>query len=319
MTKTLIAALMLTSLAGAATAHVTLQETQAAAGQTTKITLRVPHGCDGQATTAISVTLPEGFDGVKPMPKPGWTLAIDSGADGKTAHVITWSGGDLPDAYYDEFVLRGTVAKDVAPGTVLAFPTAQSCGGTVEHWEGQHAPKLSVTAALSDAMPMAHDHAAMAGSAQLGDLTLSDGFTRATLPHAPVGGGFVTITNTGKTDDRLVSASTPVAGETQIHEMKMQGDVMKMAELPDGIVIPAGQTVTLAPGGYHLMFMKLAQPLVEGGSVPLTLNFEKAGSVTITLKVAAPNAKTAGDMGGQMGGQMGGMDMSHAGHDSHGN
>jgi len=125
----------------------------------------------------------------------------------------------------------------------------------------------------------------------LGALEISGAFSRATLPNAPVGGGYLSITNTGASDDRLVSVATPVAGTSQIHEMKMDGDVMRMNELPDGLAIPAGETVELAPGGYHLMFMDLQQPLVEGESFPVTLTFEKAGSVEVELQVGAPAAK----------------------------
>jgi periplasmic copper chaperone A len=126
---------------------------------------------------------------------------------------------------------------------------------------------------------------ANAAEVTVGSLTISGGFSRATLPNAPVGGGFLTITNTGAEDDRLVSATSPAAGDVQIHEMKMEGDVMKMAQLPDGLPIPAGQTVTLQPGGFHLMFMQLKQALVEGTKLPVTLTFEKAGSIEVELDI----------------------------------
>ena len=124
----------------------------------------------------------------------------------------------------------------------------------------------------------------------LGTLEISGGFTRATLPNAPVGAGYITITNKGTADDTLVSATSPVAGVTQIHEMKMEGDVMKMNELPDGLVIPAGQSVTLAPGGLHIMFMDLKEPLVEGSMVPVTLTFAAGGTIEIQLVVGSINA-----------------------------
>jgi copper(I)-binding protein len=124
----------------------------------------------------------------------------------------------------------------------------------------------------------------------LGTLEISGGFSRATLPNAPVGAGYLTITNTGTTDDTLVSATSPVAGVTQIHEMKMEGDVMKMSELPDGLVIPAGQSVMLAPGGFHIMFMELKESLVEGTNVPVTLTFANAGTIEIQLVVGSINA-----------------------------
>lgn len=125
----------------------------------------------------------------------------------------------------------------------------------------------------------------------LGDIEISGAFTRATLPNAPVGGGYLTITNKGAADDRLVSVSTPAAGTSQIHEMKMVGDVMKMNEVEGGLVIPAGGSVALEPGGYHLMFMDLKGPLVEGQSITVTLTFEKAGTVDVELPIGSPAAK----------------------------
>lgn len=126
----------------------------------------------------------------------------------------------------------------------------------------------------------AHD-----GVVHLGSLNLSHPFARATLPNAPVGGGFLTIENTGAEADRLVSVTSPAAADVQIHEMAMEGEVMKMRQLPDGLELPAGQTVELAPGGFHLMFMGLKQAFVEGETVPVTLVFEKAGTVDVDLAV----------------------------------
>ena len=131
---------------------------------------------------------------------------------------------------------------------------------------------------------------AFADDVTLGDLELNGPFARATLPNAPVAGGFLTIVNTGAEDDRLVSASAGVAKETQIHEMSMEGDVMKMRPLADGIVIPAGGTVVLEPGGLHIMFMGLNAAFVEGETVPVTLTFEKAGEVVVDLDIASPGA-----------------------------
>ena len=135
----------------------------------------------------------------------------------------------------------------------------------------------------------------------LGPLVIAGGFSRATLPNAPVGGGFMTITNTGDQDDTLVAASSAVAGRVEIHEMKMQGDVMEMRHLEGGLPIPARQTVTLKPGGYHLMFMGLQQPLVQGTRISVTLTFAKAGTVDVPLVVGPINA---GAMHMQNGGTM---------------
>ena len=158
----------------------------------------------------------------------------------------------------------------------------------------------AVLAALAPNLAsLAQDHTAPApAAATIGHIEISGPFTRATLPNAPVGGGFLTLTNSGTEDDRLVAVETPVASQAQIHEMAMQGDVMKMRQLVDGLVIPAGATVTLEPGGYHLMFMRLNQALVEGETVPVTLTFERAGTITIDLPVGASAADApAGHMG----------------------
>lgn len=135
------------------------------------------------------------------------------------------------------------------------------------------------------------------GVVHLGAINISLPFTRATLPNAPVGGGFLTIENEGPDADRLVSASSPAADVVQIHEMKMEGEVMKMRPLPEGLELPAGETVVLSPGGLHLMFMGLKQAFVEGETVPVTLVFERAGTVEIALPVlgAAADAAPTGE------------------------
>ncbi|MBE0581716.1 MAG: copper chaperone PCu(A)C [Devosia sp.] len=145
-------------------------------------------------------------------------------------------------------------------------------------------------AALAAAILVVTPALAHNGVIHLGDINISLPFTRATLPNAPVGGGFLTIENAGTEADRLVSATSEVAGETQIHEMAMEGDVMKMRQLAEGLEIPAGETVVLAPGGVHIMFMGLKQAFVEGETVAVTLTFEKAGSVEVLLPVAAAAA-----------------------------
>ena len=126
-----------------------------------------------------------------------------------------------------------------------------------------------------------------------GDIAVTGAFTRATLPGAKAAGGFMTIVNAGAEGDRLVGASTKTAKTTEIHEMKMEGDMMKMRALSEGIDIPAGGTVELAPGGYHVMMMGLVQPLYEKACVEVILNFETAGELPVMLNVAAPDAKAA--------------------------
>jgi copper(I)-binding protein len=132
----------------------------------------------------------------------------------------------------------------------------------------------------------------------LGDLTLKAPFARATLPNQPVAGAFLTITNNGTEDDVLIAVSSPISQRGEVHEMKMDGDTMKMREMADGLVIPAGETVELKPGGYHLMFMQLNEPLIEGETVEMTLEFQNAGSITVPVAIMGKGAKTM-NHGGQ--------------------
>jgi uncharacterized protein YcnI len=156
-----IAALLLG--AGAASAHITLETGEAPVGSAYKAVLRVPHGCDGKATVAVRVQMPEGFIAAKPMPKAGWDLKTVKGKYAKAytlygeavtegVQEIDWTGGNLPDAFYDEFVLRGTLAGDLPAGQMLYFPVVQECeGGAVERWiqipqAGQNADDLDTPA-----------------------------------------------------------------------------------------------------------------------------------------------------------------------------
>ncbi|MBN9669237.1 copper chaperone PCu(A)C [Roseibium aggregatum] len=128
----------------------------------------------------------------------------------------------------------------------------------------------------------------------VGDLTISKAWTRATPPKAKAGGGFIEIVNNGSEADRLVAAKSDVSGKVELHEMAVIDDIMKMREMKGGIEIPAGETVTLQPGGLHIMFMGLSQPFEEGSTVPVVLTFEKAGDVSIELPVAKMGAKEMG-------------------------
>ncbi len=131
---------------------------------------------------------------------------------------------------------------------------------------------------------------AFAGDYTLGKLELDQPWTRATPPGAKAAGGFVTIVNGGEEGDRLVSAEAAFAGRVELHTMDMTDGVMKMRHLPDGIPVPAGETVNLAPGGLHVMFMELKKPIAEGAPVSVTLTFEKAGSIEVEMSVVKPGA-----------------------------
>jgi len=134
MMKTyLFAALALGLTGGPALAHVTLETGEAPVGSTYKAVFRVPHGCEGTPTNVVRVQIPEGVISVKPMPKAGWTLEKVKGKYDRTygyygtptsegVKEIVWSGGNLGDDEYDEFVLRGYLAGDFKPGDMLYFP-----------------------------------------------------------------------------------------------------------------------------------------------------------------------------------------------------
>jgi copper(I)-binding protein len=139
--------------------------------------------------------------------------------------------------------------------------------------------------------------AAHAQDYKAGELTIAGPYARATVPHQPTGAAYMTIENAGKTADKLIGASSPVAKSVQIHSMTMQGDVMKMREVSDVELKPSTRT-ELKPGdGYHLMLMGLKQPLKAGDKFPVTLTFEKAGKVEVPVRVedkAAKDAKASG-------------------------
>lgn len=118
-----------------------------------------------------------------------------------------------------------------------------------------------------------------------GSLVITAPFVFVSPPAALTAGGYLTIENTGQTDDVLIGGSATFAGTTAVHEMKMVNDVMKMRHLEQGLVIPAGETVDLKPGGFHVMFMGLSESLLEGMSVRGTLTFKETGSVNIEYQV----------------------------------
>jgi copper(I)-binding protein len=127
----------------------------------------------------------------------------------------------------------------------------------------------------------------------VGQLKIGHPWSRESAPGQKVGAGFLTITNTGTTDDRLLSASSSAAEQVQVHTAGLVNGVMRMRELKDGLAIPAGATVTLAPGGYHIMLIGLKGPLVRGAMIPAELRFAKAGRVKISFKVEAITATEA--------------------------
>lgn len=148
-------------------------------------------------------------------------------------------------------------------------------------------------------LPWATMPARASDAVTIGSVEIRGAFIRATLPRAPVGSAYLTIVNHGSRDDRLVSVTAPVGREVQIHDMTVSDGVMTMRELPDGLAVPAGQTVALEPGGRHLMIMGLTGPLAKGQSLDLTLRFELAGEIVIRFAILAMNARGPDGSGNQ--------------------
>jgi copper(I)-binding protein len=177
-----------------------------------------------------------------------------------------------------------TAASAVTAGAYPPAPALHSYLGAIE--------QPTLTAAMK-AMPEKTGGDAVA----VGDLEIRWIWTRAMLPGQPVGGGYFAVTNKGRSADRLLSVSTPVAGRAEIHSMAMKDNVMVMRPVEGGLEIPPGGTIELKPGHFHLMFMDVKKPFHEGDTIPVTLEFEHAGKVDIMMPVEAASAK---GMHGQM-------------------
>lgn len=151
---------------------------------------------------------------------------------------------------------------------------------------------------------------AQAEDVTAGSLKITAPWARATPKGAPVGGGYMKITNTGSAPDRLVSGATNISNRFEIHEMSMDNGVMKMRAVDKGVVIKPGQTVEFKPGGYHVMFIGLKKGLEKGQHVKATLQFEKAGKVEVDFTVEGIGAQSPSSAGGGDHG-MPGMKMNH--------
>lgn len=139
-------ALLSAFIATPALAHITLEQAEAPVGAPYKAVFKVPHGCDGSTTVKLTVQIPEGVIAVKPMVKAGWEIETKRAAYAKSYSYfhgakfdqgvtqVTWSGGKLPDAFYDEFVLSVFIAGELAPRQMLYFPVEQVCETGAHHW-----------------------------------------------------------------------------------------------------------------------------------------------------------------------------------------
>ncbi|SFB75342.1 hypothetical protein SAMN05216344_102266 [Polaromonas sp. OV174] len=300
-------------LAIPAFSHIGLEEKSAPAGSNYKAVFQVGHGCQGSATTGITVQIPAGFQGAKPYPKAGWTLTTKLGKLAKPydnhgkpvtedVTVVSWTAASkdaaLQDAHFDEFMLRGKLPETAGP---LWFKVLQTCESGSMDWSevpasGASAKGLKSPAALLEVTdPVA--------KADLGQpVQVKDAWVRATVPGQTGSGAYMKIT--ARTATRLVGISSPVAGVAEVHEMKMDGDVMKMRRVPS-LDLPAGKTLELKSGAYHVMLMDLKQPLAAGSSVALSLHFKDAKGqesrveLNVPVAAAAPGASAAAGKAGE--------------------
>lgn len=287
--KHLAACILLTG-AGGALAHVTLPSGGGTAGSNYEAAFRVGHACkDAKSTTGIAVRLPKGFAFTDAQARKGWKLEAPSAGD--NGGEVRWTAENaqsaLPGSERAEFMVRGKLPA--TPG-VLWFKVLQTCDNGNADWAQIPASGNDTTGLDSPAVRL--DVLAPGVAA----VDVRDAWIRASVPGQSGTGAFMKLS--APSGARLVGASTPVAGVAEVHEMKMEGDTMRMRAVEGGVELPARQTVELKPGGYHLMLTDLKQPLPSGTNVPMTLRFEDAkgqkSSLNINVPVLAGAATPAG-------------------------
>lgn len=299
------------SLSTAALAHVTLEAKSAKLGSGYKAVFSVPHGCEGSETTAVQIDVPEGVIAVKPMPKAGWTLALEKGpysrsyafyhGETKSEGVkkVTWTGGPLPDDYFDQFVLSTFIAAELAPGAIT-FPVTQKCAKGELHWNevaaaGQDSHALKYPAPVlqlvaGDGDDHHHHHAAAAPAG----IDVSGAWTRPASAGG-MGVGYGKITNGGAEADTLLGATSDIAERVELHETTIDDQGVARMKPVGEVELAPGKSVELKPGGMHLMLIGLKEPIEEGSPVKAKLNFKKAGSVDVEFAVKTSPPGASGD------------------------
>ncbi len=145
---------------------------------------------------------------------------------------------------------------------------------------------ISAAALVISTSLQAHDF-------KVGGIRIDHPYARPTVPGQTSAGAYLTLENKGKDTDKLVSIASPAAKSAEIHTMSMDGDIMRMREVPN-IEIKSSATVTMKPGGgYHIMLIGIKKPLMPGEKIPLTLTFEKSGDVDVFAVVKGADTKTA--------------------------
>ena len=275
-----------------AAAHAVFDRPLIGSGQIVRVSIAIEHGCNGSPTTALRALIPEGLivtnvfaaDGVSVEMKKSRFERNWSGPHGNVSEgikEIIWSGAAVPDKKRGEFPFEIFVSSDLPLGQTLAVPVIQNCENGSQSWIEQAATpeaqdQLKLPAPLLHVVKPEQAH-----------LDIRNGRSRVTPNGAPVAGGYVTIRNFSDKPDRLVGASLPLAMRAEIHEMSMTDGIMRMRALDKGLEIPAGGTVELKQGSYHLMFIKPSRAFVEGEWIDGTLTFERAGTLSVRFKVEA--------------------------------
>lgn len=272
-TRLAFTCLPLAFAAAAAQAHVTLPPGGATAGTVYPAAFRVGHACpDATATTALKVRLPAGFTLVEAQPRPGWTLAVDATEVSWTA---TTPQAALQAKERTQFIVRGRLPAQ--PGT-LWFKVLQVCDKGQADWSQQPAhetDKVEFPAARLDVLP-----------AGVAPVDVRDAWARPTVPGQTSTGLYAKlVSGPGLT---LVGGTSPLAAAVEVHEMKMEGDVMRMRALDRGLALPPGESVELKPGSCHVMVTGLKQPLAVGASLPVTLKFVDGDGRAVERSLAVP-------------------------------
>jgi len=191
---------------------------------------------------------------------------------------------------------------------VAAILAASCADKSSEQSSPTQASEAASAATDTPAAPAAADNAApapdplpdnMSTVADGASVVVEDTWIRQPPEAAPVAGGYMVLRNSGAQDDRLIAVRSEVARNVEIHEMVMEGDMMKMREMADGLAVPAGETVMLKPGGFHLMLMEPEAGLVAGKRIPLTLVFERGGEQVVEFDVreVSADAQEGGEHG----------------------
>jgi copper(I)-binding protein len=273
-TSALLPALALLGLCNAAWPHVVLPPGGAAAGSTYPAAFKVGHACkDAKSTTALSVELPKGFTFVSAQARTGWTMA-------SSPTRVTWTASTpqaaLPATSPDSFVVVGKLTDK--PGT-LWFHALQTCDVGQSDWAvipGAADPKPQFPAPHLDVLAKG-----------IAAVDVRDAWARPTVPGQTTSGLYGRLM--APAGARFVGVSTPV-GDADIHQMKLDGDTMRMRALPEGLDLPPGQVVELGSNGFHIMLTALKQPLALGSTIPVTLHFVdrdgRKGDVSLQVPVS---------------------------------